>query len=144
MGSQITTHALQKEALSALIKMLKSTCTHTHTHTHKIKNEKKLFIESLADWSTISPVQAAASLWDIPLRAGVGSCSSGWSSTGCWLPTLYMFTGRRCCRLCIMRCQSIITTFLILDLHVLSKPVCWDIYSVRQIQTLVMGKLYSL
>ena len=33
MGSQITTHALQKEALSALIKMLKSACTYTHTHT---------------------------------------------------------------------------------------------------------------
>ena len=37
VGSQITTHALQKEALSALIKNVTEcphTCTHTHTHTH--------------------------------------------------------------------------------------------------------------
>ena len=120
------------------------TYTHTHTHTHTRSRMKRNY--SLRVWLTeaLYPVQAAASLWDIPLRAGVGSCSSGWSSTGCRLPTLYMFTGRRCCRLCIMRCQSIITTFLVLDLHVLSKPVCWDIYSVCQIHTLVMGKLYSL
>ena len=90
VGSQITTHALQKEALSALIKNVTEcphTCTHTHTHTHthKTKNDKELFIESLADWGSPSAVEAAASLGDVPLRAGAGPRSPGWPSPGSWL-----------------------------------------------------------
>ena len=131
VGSQITTHALQKEALSALIKNVTEcphTCTHTHTHTHTQDQEWQGIIHREPGWLRQSICSRSCSEPWGRSPASWGWTPLSWLAFPRFLATLDMFTGNRRCRLCTVRCRSTITTFLVLDLHVLSKPVCWDRY----------------